>query len=144
LLSYLICSYMRRLAIQNSLKCTGTLQIFIDPHWCFILDTGLILRSIELFIYIQTCENVNAYTICNLKNRLWTTIALFHFCSLIWGLTNNNYRDRNINPVSSIKHQWGSIKIWSVPVHFNEFWMANLRIYEHIRYDNYDFMSQKN
>jgi hypothetical protein len=54
---------MRRLAIQNSLKCTGTLQIFIDPHWYFILDTGLILRSIELFIYIQTnvCVKVNAY-----------------------------------------------------------------------------------
>jgi hypothetical protein len=41
---------MRRLAIQNSLKCTGTLQIFIDPHWYFILDTGLILRSIELLL----------------------------------------------------------------------------------------------
>ena len=54
---------MQRLAIQNSLKCTGTLQIFIDPHWYFILDTGLILRSIELFIYIQTnvCVNVNTY-----------------------------------------------------------------------------------
>jgi hypothetical protein len=54
---------MRRLANQNSLKCTGTLQIFIDPHWYFILDIGLILGSIELFIYIQTnvCVNVNAY-----------------------------------------------------------------------------------
>jgi hypothetical protein len=38
---------MRRLAIQNLLKCTGTLQIFIDPHWYFILDTGLILRYID-------------------------------------------------------------------------------------------------
>jgi hypothetical protein len=61
---------MRRLAIQNLLKCTGTLQIFIDPHWYFILDTGLILRSIELFIYIQTnvCVNGNAYM--HLKNKL--------------------------------------------------------------------------
>jgi hypothetical protein len=33
--------------------------------------------------------------------------------------------------------------IWSVPVHFNEFWIANIRIYEHIWYENYDFMSQK-
>ena len=41
----------------------GTLQIFIHPHWYFILDTGLILRSIELFIYIQTCVIVNAYAI---------------------------------------------------------------------------------
>jgi hypothetical protein len=52
---------MRRLAIQNSLKCMGMLQIFIDPHWYFILDTGLILRSIELFIYIQTEENINSH-----------------------------------------------------------------------------------
>ena len=29
----------------------------------FILDTRLILRSIELFIYIQTCVSVNAYPI---------------------------------------------------------------------------------
>ena len=33
----------------------GQEQIFIDPHWYFILDTGLILRSIELFIYIDKC-----------------------------------------------------------------------------------------
>jgi hypothetical protein len=26
-----------------------------------------------------------------LKNRLWTTVVLFHCCTLIWGLTNNNY-----------------------------------------------------
>jgi hypothetical protein len=54
---------MRRLAIQYSLKYTGTHQIFIDLHWYFTLDTGLILGSIELFIYIQTCANVNAYAI---------------------------------------------------------------------------------
>ena len=59
--------YIRRLAIQNSLKCTGSLQIFIHPHWYFILDTGLILRSIELFIYIQTCVNINAYPIKKLN-----------------------------------------------------------------------------
>jgi hypothetical protein len=53
---------MRRLAIQNSLKCTGCFRIFIHPqNSYFILDTGLILRSIKLFIYIQTCVNVNAY-----------------------------------------------------------------------------------
>ena len=62
-LSYLICSYMRRLAIQNSLNCTGTLQIFIHPHWYFILDTRLIFRTIKLFIYIQTCVNINVYAI---------------------------------------------------------------------------------
>ena len=56
-------SNMWRLAIQNSLKCTGRFWIFIHPPWYFILDTGLILWSIELFIYIQTCVNVNAYPI---------------------------------------------------------------------------------
>jgi hypothetical protein len=59
---------MRRLAIQNSLKCMGTFQIFINLHWYFILDTGLILRSIELFIYIQTCVIVNAYHIKKKKD----------------------------------------------------------------------------
>jgi hypothetical protein len=62
---------MRRLAIQNSLKCMRSLQIFIHPHCYFILDTGLILWSIELFIYIQIC--------------------VIHCCNLIWGLANNNY-----------------------------------------------------
>ena len=36
---------------------------FNDLHWYFILDTGLILRSIKLFIYKQTiltCVKVNA------------------------------------------------------------------------------------
>jgi hypothetical protein len=28
-------------------------------------------------------------------------------------------------------------------MHFNEFWIANIHIYEHIWYENYDFMSQK-
>jgi hypothetical protein len=54
---------MQWLAIQNLLKCTGTLQIFIDLHWYFILDTVLILRYIKLFIYMQTCVNVNSYAI---------------------------------------------------------------------------------
>jgi hypothetical protein len=40
---------MGRLTNQNWLKCTGTLQIFINPHWYFILDIELTLRSIELF-----------------------------------------------------------------------------------------------
>ena len=47
----------------------------------------LILRSIELFIYIQTCVNVNAFQI----KKIWTTVASLHCCNLIWGLANNNY-----------------------------------------------------
>jgi hypothetical protein len=41
----------------------GDASDIYPPHWYFILDTGLILRSMELFIYIQTCVNVNAYPI---------------------------------------------------------------------------------
>jgi hypothetical protein len=29
--SYILCSYLRRLVIQDSLKCTETLQIFFNP-----------------------------------------------------------------------------------------------------------------
>jgi hypothetical protein len=43
----------------------GTLQIFIDPHWYFILNTRLILRSIKLFIYIQTNVCVNVMHVCH-------------------------------------------------------------------------------
>jgi hypothetical protein len=38
---------MRRLAIQNLLKCMGRLQIFIDPHWYFILHTGFFLIKVK-------------------------------------------------------------------------------------------------
>jgi hypothetical protein len=51
-------------------------------------------------------------------------------------------RDRNINPVSSIKYQCGWINIWSVYI-FQRILNCNLCIYEHIWYENYDFMSQK-
>ena len=37
-----------------------------------------ILRSIELFIYIQTCVY-----------KLWTTVAFLCCCNMIWGLANN-------------------------------------------------------
>jgi hypothetical protein len=35
------------------------------------------------------------------------------------------------------------INIWGDHVHFNEFLIANFRIYEHIWYENYDFIPQK-
>ena len=41
----------------------GDTSYFYPPHWYFILDTGFILRPIELFIYIQTCVNDKAYAI---------------------------------------------------------------------------------
>jgi hypothetical protein len=44
---------MQRLAIQNSFEMHGNALDIIDPDWYFILDTGIILRSIELFIYCQ-------------------------------------------------------------------------------------------
>jgi hypothetical protein len=77
-LAYQTCSYIRILAIQNSLKCMGTLQIFIHLHWYFILDTGLLLRSIELFIYIQTCVNVNRAPKIRKNMISWRKIVIFH------------------------------------------------------------------
>ena len=49
---------------------------------------------------------------------------------------------RHMNSYINRSQVSGSIKIWSVPVHFNEFWMTNLRKYEHIIYQNSDFMSK--
>jgi hypothetical protein len=48
----------------------GDASDFIDPHCYFILDTGLILQSIELFIYIQTCVNVKVMHYMQIRNKL--------------------------------------------------------------------------
>ena len=83
-LIYIICSYLRRLVIQNSLKCMETLQIFFrsasksDRYFFFGINC-------DLFIELSTLIPLQ------LENRLWTTIVLFYCCTLIWGLTNNNY-----------------------------------------------------
>jgi len=44
---------MQRLAIQKSLKCTRTLQIFIDPQsdWYFIY----IRHRVNITIYLSNC-----------------------------------------------------------------------------------------
>ena len=80
--SSIICSYLRRLVIQNSLKGTETLQIFFrsaskSDQYFFI--------NCDLFIELSTLIPLQ------LENRLWTTVVLFYCCTLIWGLTNNNY-----------------------------------------------------
>jgi hypothetical protein len=54
-ISYIICSYLRRLLIQNLLKCTGTLQIFINPLPNPVRIFYLKLWSIyRMFIWRQT------------------------------------------------------------------------------------------
>ena len=80
--SSIICSYLSRLVIQNSLKGTETLQIFFQSasksdRYFFI--------NCYLFIELSTLIPLQ------LQNRLWTTVVLFYCCTLIWGLTNNNY-----------------------------------------------------
>jgi hypothetical protein len=62
--------YLDYCSLENSFKCTGMLQIFIHPHWYLILDTVLILRSIELSIDTQTCLKVKLLMHSQLKNRL--------------------------------------------------------------------------
>jgi hypothetical protein len=52
--SYIICSYLQRLVIQNSLKFMGTLQIFIDPLPNPIGIFYLKLRSIYRTVYMLT------------------------------------------------------------------------------------------
>ena len=79
--SYIICSYLWRLVIQNSWKW--------DFYWSdryFYLK----LRSIYIEVFICWQTSVNVIPL-QLKNRLWTTVILLHCCTLIWGLTNNNY-----------------------------------------------------
>jgi hypothetical protein len=88
--TYLICLYMRRLTIQNLLKCMGDTPDFYrsasksDLYYC-----DLFIELIELF----TCRQVWTLIPLQFKNILRTihVVVLFHCCNLIWGLTNNNY-----------------------------------------------------
>ena len=74
--------YMRKLAIQNLLKYMGDTSDFYqsasksDWYYCFLF-IGLLF----------TCRHIPL----QFKNRLWTTVVLFHCWNLIWGQTNNNY-----------------------------------------------------
>jgi hypothetical protein len=86
--SYIICWYLRRLVIQNSLKCTETLQIFFDP-----LPNPIGIFFYKLWSIYRTVADRPVSTLIplQLEHRLWTIVVLFHCCTLIWGLTNNNY-----------------------------------------------------
>jgi hypothetical protein len=73
---------------------------FVEMH----VDASDFYRS-TLVIYTRQQDNITIYRTVNLhvyrhvqtlmhmqlRNKLWTTVALFHFWNLIWGLTNNNY-----------------------------------------------------
>jgi hypothetical protein len=69
-----------------------------------------------------TCVDVNTPAV---KNRLWTTVlvVLFHCCTLIWGLTNNNYNPyllQFMSPCISTNFEWSTfskyehINIWEL------------------------------
>ena len=67
--SYIICSYLRRLHIQNSFKCTGTLQIFINLLPNSIGIFYLKLQSIYRTVYMLTDSAGFAYRLNRLKPR---------------------------------------------------------------------------
>ena len=69
---------------EGDITDTQNLLISFKSIICKLNYSHVIIQSIELFIYIQTCANV-----MQLKNRLWTTVALLHCCNLIWGLAND-------------------------------------------------------
>ena len=50
-------------------------------------------HRVNITIYLSNCLHTHMLTLMPLQliNKLWTTVALFHCCNLIWGLTNNNY-----------------------------------------------------
>ena len=82
--SYIICSYLWRFVIQNSLKW--------DCYWSDSKSDRyfyLKLRSIYRSVYMLT-DLCQRYTSA-VKKIDWTTVVLLHCCTLIWGLTNNNY-----------------------------------------------------
>ena len=86
--SYIICWYLRRLVIQNSLKCTETLQIFFDP---LPNPIGIFFYKLRSIYRTVADRPVSTLIPLQLEHRLWTIVVLFHCCTLIWGLTNNNY-----------------------------------------------------
>jgi hypothetical protein len=67
--SYIICSYLRRLHIQNSFKCTGTLQIFINLLPNSIGIFYLKLQSIYRTVYMLTDSAGFTYRLNRLKPR---------------------------------------------------------------------------
>ena len=69
-------------------------------------------------------------------NMIYDRIIVVNWSVIRWSC----FEKSCLTPVSSIKFQCMPIKIWRVPVHFNEFWMsmANLRKYEHMKHENYD------
>ena len=97
---------MRRLVIQNSLKCTETLQIFFNPLpnpiGIFFINWGLTNNNYNLYllqfmivsvnirscyicipwlsIYSWTVEQIGKYIFCLLKA---TQIWLFAFCVVL-------------------------------------------------------------
>ena len=49
------------------------------------------IRSVFFFINCDLFIELSTLIPLQLENRLWTTVVLFCCCTLIWGLTNNNY-----------------------------------------------------
>jgi hypothetical protein len=64
--------------------------------------------------------NMSYYNLCGIGSQHWICVNVYT-CLYV----NKQFMiDHNINPVSSIKYQCGWINIWSIYVHFNEFWIS--------------------
>ena len=49
------------------------------------------IRSVFFYINCGLFIELSTLIPLQLESRLWTTVFLFYCCTLIWGLTNNNY-----------------------------------------------------
>jgi hypothetical protein len=78
---------------------TSTLSI-ISKTWAFLINIPdcapflwchfyLILNEIKVSLSRNGLDFNKPLIPLQLKNRLWTTVVLFHCCTLIWDLTNN-------------------------------------------------------
>jgi hypothetical protein len=84
--SYIICSYFEKVDHSKFVEMHGDTSDFFrstskSDRYFFI--------NCDLFIELLLTD----LCLLQLENRLWTTVlvVLFHCCTLIWGLTNNNY-----------------------------------------------------
>jgi hypothetical protein len=75
--------------------------------------------------------------ILNCNHKLWTTVAFLHCCNLIWGLANNNYSLYFLQflTISGNLHLCYMKYLRA----FQRILNCNIRIYEHIWYENYEW-----
>jgi hypothetical protein len=91
--SYIICSYLRRLVIQNALKYMGHFR-FLSIRFQFqsVFFIWYWNLFIELFICQQTCVNVNTFAVKKLIDaicQLYASLVLRPIYRFQWELEAN-------------------------------------------------------